>query len=90
MISSIFQGDEVGNGLDISANKIDNDLNISADEVDDGMGICGWVLTALSWCLVIITMPVSLCVCFKVIVVFVFVMLYQWNTVHFNYKGYRD
>ena len=42
-------------------------MKITADETDDGIGLCGWLLTALSWALVIITMPFSLCVCFKVI-----------------------
>merc|ERR1719461_1645786 len=29
--------------------------------------MCGWLLTSISWFLVIITLPFSLCVCFKVV-----------------------
>merc|ERR1712184_131437 len=32
-----------------------------------GIGICGWLLTAFSWAIVIVTLPFSLCVCFKVV-----------------------
>merc|ERR1712184_135679 len=32
-----------------------------------GIGICGWLLTALSWVIVLVTLPFSLCVCFKVV-----------------------
>ena len=39
---------------------------ISAEDHDVGLGICGWLLTAISWLLVIVTLPFSLCVCFKV------------------------
>eukprot|EP00094_Tigriopus_californicus_P002698 TCALIF_02604-PA protein Name:"Similar to AGAP004871 Band 7 protein AGAP004871 (Anopheles gambiae)" AED:0.14 eAED:0.14 QI:0/0.87/0.88/0.88/0.87/0.77/9/754/273 len=38
-----------------------------ADESDNGIGLCGWLLTAISWGLVIVTLPFSLCVCFKVV-----------------------
>eukprot|EP00094_Tigriopus_californicus_P004179 TCALIF_04027-PA protein Name:"Similar to sto-2 Stomatin-2 (Caenorhabditis elegans)" AED:0.30 eAED:0.30 QI:0/0.28/0/1/1/1/8/0/359 len=38
-----------------------------ADDIDVGIGICGWLLTAVSWFIVIITLPFSLCVCFKVV-----------------------
>jgi hypothetical protein len=31
-----------------------------------GIGVCGWLLTAFSWLIVIVTLPFSLCVCFKV------------------------
>ena len=37
-----------------------------ADESGDGVGICGWLLTTISWGLVMVTLPFSLCVCFKV------------------------
>jgi len=37
-----------------------------ADESDSGIGLCGWLLTAISWGLVVVTLPFSLCVCFKV------------------------
>ncbi|CAL4060595.1 unnamed protein product, partial [Meganyctiphanes norvegica] len=39
----------------------------SADENDGGIGICGWILTFLSWILVVCTMPFSFFVCFKVV-----------------------
>ncbi|XP_068248124.1 band 7 protein AGAP004871-like isoform X5 [Palaemon carinicauda] len=38
-----------------------------ADENDSGIGLCGWVLTGLSWILVLVTMPFSFFVCFKVV-----------------------
>ena len=37
-----------------------------ADDSDDGIGLCGWMLTAVSWAIVLVTLPFSLCVCFKV------------------------
>ena len=41
-------------------------LSLTANEGDIGIGICGWLLTAFSWVIVIVTLPFSLCVCFKV------------------------
>ena len=38
-----------------------------ADETESGIGLCGWILTAISWGLVMVTLPFSLCVCFKVV-----------------------
>merc|ERR1719278_271339 len=40
---------------------------IGAEDSDIGLGICGWLLTAFSWAIVIVTLPFSLCVCFKVV-----------------------
>merc|ERR1719325_430900 len=40
---------------------------IGANESEPGIGLCGWLLTMISWALVIITLPFSLCVCFKVV-----------------------
>merc|ERR1712098_891109 len=40
---------------------------IGADDTDDGIGMCGWILTAISWAMVLATLPFSLCVCFKVV-----------------------
>merc|ERR1719210_1323566 len=41
------------------------------DEGDDttaqGIGFCGWGLTLFSWIVVILTFPLSLCVCMKVV-----------------------
>lgn len=42
-------------------------LEWRADDTDDGIGMCGWILTAISWLMVIVTLPFSLCVCFKVV-----------------------
>jgi len=39
----------------------------SADDSDAGIGICGWILTVLCWLLVLVTMPFSFFVCFKVV-----------------------
>jgi hypothetical protein len=41
-------------------------LCFSAGDSDVGIGVCGWLLTAFSWLIVIVTLPFSLCVCFKV------------------------
>ncbi|XP_023710738.1 band 7 protein AGAP004871 isoform X2 [Cryptotermes secundus] len=38
-----------------------------ADESEGDAGVCGTILTALSWALIICTLPFSLCVCFKVV-----------------------
>lgn len=40
---------------------------IGADESDSGVGLCGLLLTMISWGLVLVTLPFSLCVCFKVV-----------------------
>jgi len=40
---------------------------MGSDESDNGIGLCGWLLTAISWGLVMVTLPFSLCVCFKVV-----------------------
>ena len=39
---------------------------IAIDEDDGGIGVCGWLLTSFSMILVMLTLPFSLCVCFKV------------------------
>ena len=31
------------------------------------MGACGWILTALSWLIVVFTFPFSICFCLKVV-----------------------
>ena len=31
-----------------------------------GIGLCGWIMTAVSWLLVLVTLPFSLFFCFKV------------------------
>ena len=41
-------------------------VSFTAQENEMGIGICGWLLTAFSWAIVIVTLPFSLCVCFKV------------------------
>ncbi|CAD5118633.1 DgyrCDS7321 [Dimorphilus gyrociliatus] len=45
----------------------DNQMVIGADESTDGLGICGWVLTIFAWFLALVTFPLSLCVCMKVV-----------------------
>ncbi|XP_047737711.1 band 7 protein AGAP004871 isoform X2 [Hyalella azteca] len=37
------------------------------DDSDTGIGACGWILTLLSWIIVLATMPFSFFVCFKVV-----------------------
>ena len=39
---------------------------LAADDNSEGLGCCGWVLTLFSWIIVVITFPLSLCVCMKV------------------------
>uniref|UniRef100_A0A0L8IG19 Band 7 domain-containing protein n=1 Tax=Octopus bimaculoides TaxID=37653 RepID=A0A0L8IG19_OCTBM len=39
----------------------------AAGETYEGLGVCGWVLTILSWLLVFATIPFSLMLCFKVV-----------------------
>jgi len=43
-------------------------LLLSADDNKPGFGFCDWALTGLSWLLVVMTFPMSLCVCMKVLV----------------------
>ena len=43
-----------------------SNLFITADESGSGVGVCGLLLTWISWLLVLVTLPFSLCVCFKV------------------------
>jgi len=38
-----------------------------SDETDSGIGLCGWLLTMISWGIVAVTLPFSLFVCFKVV-----------------------
>jgi len=37
------------------------------NESEPGIGLCGWLLTMISWGLVMVTLPFSLFVCFKVV-----------------------
>lgn len=41
-------------------------MPFSADTEDYGIGICGWLLVALSWLMVALTFPLSICFCLKV------------------------
>jgi len=45
----------------------EHDMVIGADDTSEGLGFCGWMLTVISWILVILTFPLSLCVCMKVV-----------------------
>merc|ERR1719340_76146 len=40
---------------------------LRTQENEMGIGICGWLLTAFSWAIVLVTLPFSLFVCFKVV-----------------------
>ena len=40
--------------------------NNAADDRDTKIGVCGWILTILCWLLVLVTMPFSFGICFKV------------------------
>ncbi|XP_040577151.1 band 7 protein AGAP004871 isoform X5 [Lepeophtheirus salmonis] len=55
---------ESGSSIIMDAEKVR--IN-TPDELDVGIGICGWLLTGLSWIIVIVTLPFSLFVCFKVV-----------------------
>jgi len=44
-----------------------DNIGAEGNEAGDGIGICGWLLTAISWGLVLVTVPFSLCVVFKVV-----------------------
>merc|ERR1719264_1596402 len=46
---------------------MDTDHIIGADETESGIGLCGWLLTMISWGIVMMTLPFSLFVCFKVV-----------------------
>lgn len=35
--------------------------------VNEDIGVCGWILTVLSWIVIALTCPFSLCLCLKVI-----------------------
>jgi len=39
----------------------------TSNETEPGIGLCGWLLTMISWALVMVTLPFSLFVCFKVV-----------------------
>ena len=39
---------------------------VSEDYNPEPLGLCGWILTVLSYVLVVLTFPFSLCVCLKV------------------------
>ncbi|XP_045036439.1 band 7 protein AGAP004871 isoform X4 [Daphnia magna] len=38
-----------------------------AGDSDTGIGVCGWILTIICWLLVLVTMPFSFFICFKVV-----------------------
>ncbi|CAH1787617.1 unnamed protein product, partial [Owenia fusiformis] len=40
---------------------------IGAEDPHEGQGLCGTILSVLSWVLVVCTFPLSLCVCIKVV-----------------------
>ena len=45
------------------ASIMQDDANIS----DAGIGMCGWILFVISWLIVIVTLPFSLCILLKVV-----------------------
>ena len=68
-------------------------LMFSADGSDDGVGICGFILTGISWLLVLVTLPFSLCVCFKVSIMFlvrnVVISVNRRKVIHFVLHSYH-
>jgi hypothetical protein len=71
----------------------------AADDSDTGIGICGWILTILCWLLVLVTMPFSFFICFKVSTVhilFYFIFLFptvlstQYQTDPFEWNQFRS
>ncbi|XP_032795472.1 band 7 protein AGAP004871 isoform X7 [Daphnia magna] len=41
--------------------------DVNAGDSDTGIGVCGWILTIICWLLVLVTMPFSFFICFKVV-----------------------
>jgi hypothetical protein len=56
----------VGNGAVINDSLLD--VFAAEDITDVDVGICGWILTVISWIIVFCTLPFSLFVCFKVFI----------------------
>ena len=50
-------------------------LTEDQEELTPGLGGCGWTLTIISWLLIGMTFPVSLCICLKVVSLTTFDML---------------
>ncbi|CAH1787619.1 unnamed protein product, partial [Owenia fusiformis] len=44
-----------------------DEIVIGAEDPHEGQGLCGTILSVLSWVLVVCTFPLSLCVCIKVV-----------------------
>jgi len=49
------------------------------EELTPGLGSCGWTLTIISWLLIGLTFPVSLCICLKVITASFIVLGCHWS-----------
>ena len=65
-------------------------VSFTAQENEMGIGICGWLLTAFSWAIVIVTLPFSLCVCSKVeTTILLLLNLFFVLKVLKNYHSYR-
>jgi hypothetical protein len=47
------------------------------EDTPPSIGLCGWILTGLSLCLVLLTVPFSLFLCFKV-----HYMVIYWNSTY--------
>merc|ERR1712107_316991 len=54
----------------------------TTDESDSGVGLCGLLLTMISWALVLVTMPFSLCVCFKVVQEYERAVIFRLGRLH--------
>uniref|UniRef100_A0A914CFT9 Uncharacterized protein n=1 Tax=Acrobeloides nanus TaxID=290746 RepID=A0A914CFT9_9BILA len=42
-------------------------IDLMAANIQNEFGICGWILTILSYILIIVTLPISACMCIKVV-----------------------
>lgn len=60
---------------------------IASEMPDDSMGICSTILIAISWIFIILTFPVSFCMCFKIVQEFVIAYLIKvYNLYIYRYE----
>ncbi|VDN58825.1 unnamed protein product [Dracunculus medinensis] len=57
--------DELSNGIIVKAKKFS--VSFFSANIQTDFGICGWILTFLSYILIFFTLPISACMCIKVV-----------------------